>query len=273
MFLIPAQGVYYMNKKQRENLEACYKQIENDLPILLTMFDKVEKSVGQTNGHIVCHSKKNYKNITVQYSLQLQKNDGKTAVSNKHIQKNEFYCFWVSHRYPLKEVDYYFLVCPDEPTVRFTIKKDDLKIGMNYLKFNYQEHFFSDGNKIWDYFGKIDYTVNASQSDIDNFNKQRWKDDRWMKKTAQSLWLIKTYRGAPQDYYTKISLTQLYSDNPSINYVYKNKRSASVVINRSSKNGKWTQIAHGATTDVVYWVIKGELGADDKLLLDSFQNN
>ena len=263
-----------MNKKQKDNLDACYKQIENDLPILMTLFGKVRKQ-SYYDGHIVCETKKGKRrDVSIQYSLQLQKNDGKTKVSNIHIQKGEYYCYWASHRYPLKNVDYYCLVCPDEPTVRIIVKKDDLKTGMNYFKMN-NEVLFSDGIEIWYYNEEMKprETINVPQKEIDEFNKKKWKNVKWMRNTSQSLWLIKTYQGAPQELYTKVSLSQIYQDNKHLNYKYNNKRTASTAVNRNSKNGKWTAIANGAATDVEYWVIKGELNADDKLLLDSFKKN
>jgi len=265
-----------MNKKQKANLDACYAQIENDLPILLTLFSKVNKKGDLSDGHISCERRNAAKNVSIQYSLQLQINDGKTPKSNIHIQRGEFYCFWVSHRYPLKNVDYYCLVCPEEPNIRIFIKRKDLKTGMNYFKFT-QETIFSDGTKIWDYAGLRDQTINQSTYEmrkaISEFKLQQWKEYRWNQRTAQPLWLIKTYQGTPQELYTKASLSQIYSDNKHWNYLYKNKRSASVVINRNTKNGKWTVIANGGTTDVEYWVIHGDLNAEDKLLLQSFKYN
>ena len=265
-----------MNKKQRDNLEACYKQIENDLPILFTIFSKVGKQTATHLGHIVCKSRITGKFVSVQYSLQLQKNDGKTRVSNIHMQKGEFFCFWVSHRYPLKNVDYYCLVCPDEPNIRIFVKKDELKTGMNYFKFH-KEVIFSDGIKIWDYAGLRDEYIKHNDIEIKcgikEFHNEKWKEEKWIRKTSQSLWLIKAYKGTPQEYYTKISLAQIYRDNKHWNYIYKNQRTASITINKKSKNNKWTMIAFGSTNDVEYWAVKGDLNADHKLLLDSFVDN
>jgi len=262
-----------MNKKQRSNLDACHKQIENDLPILLTLFTSVTKLGDMQDGHISCRTRQG-KSVSIQYSLQLQVNDGKSRISNIHIQKGEYYFFWVNHRYPLKNVDYYCLVCPAEPTIRLFIKKDDLKTGKNYLKYT-NETIFSDGVKIWDYVGERDTTIDMKykQVAIRDFKTDLWKHYRWNRRTAQPLWLIKTYKGVPQELYTKASLAQIYQDNKHFNYLYKNPRSASVVINRKSKNGKWTVIANGSTPDVEYWVTHGELNADDKDLLNSFKHN
>jgi hypothetical protein len=274
--LILSRGVYKMNQKQKKNLLDCYKQIDNDLPILFTLFDKVEKQTDGLDGHIICHKKKSTKKSTIQYSLQLQKNDGKTRKSNLHIQKMEYYCFWVSHRFPLKKVDYYCLVCPDEPNIRIFVKKDDLKTGINYFKFN-NETIFSDGTRIWDYSGLRDETIKLSDVKLNNlikiFKTSKWKDIKFSRDTSQSLWLIKTYKGTPQEFYTKSSITQIYKDNSHWNYVYKNQRTTSIMINRNSKNNKWTMIGNGDTKNVEYWVIKGELNVDHKLLLKSFQNN
>jgi hypothetical protein len=260
-----------MNQKQKANLDACYAQIENDLPILFTLFSNVEKQASKLDGHIVCKPKKG-KEVSVQYSLQLQKNDGKSKQSTLHLKKGEYYCYWVSHRYPLKNVDYYCLLCPQEPSIRIFVKKDDLKTGMNYFKMN-KEVVFSDGTKIWDYAGLRDQKVNAAQIDIDNFKNKKWKNFKWNRNTSQSLWLVRTYNGTPQDFYTKVSLSQLYQDSKHLKYKYNNMKTASTTINRNSKNKKWTLIANGATLDVEYWVIKGDLNATGKLILQSFKNN
>jgi len=265
-----------MNKKQKDNLEACHNQIEKDLPILFTLFSKVGKQTPIRQGHLECLSRTTGKYVSIQYSLQLQKNDGKTRISNINIQKGNFYCFWVSHRFPLKEVDYYCLVCPEEPNIRIFIKKDNLKTGINYFKLN-NEVIFSDGIKIWDYAGFKDILINHNdlniKKEIKEFLNSKWKDERWSRKTSQPLWLIKTFQNTPQEYYTKDSLAQIYRDNKHWNYCYRNQKTASISINKNSKNNKWTMIAYGATKDVEYWVIKGDLNADHKLLLDSFVDN
>jgi hypothetical protein len=259
-----------MNKKQLINLKDCQDQIEKDIPILLTLFSKIEKSDQLTRGHIRVYSKTLQEWKTVQYSLQLQKNDGKTPTSTKHVLNHEFYCFWVSHRYPLKDVDYYCLVCKNE-NIRIFIKKNDLHTGMNYFKMDDQV-IFSDGTRIWDFMGKRDETVNSNQKDIKEFLKSTWKDPKWMRDTSQSLWFIKTYKGTPQEFYTKSGLTQIYTDNRQLKYRYKKFRTTAVSINRNSDKSKWTKIAEGATPDVEYWVIKGELKATHKELEDSFLN-
>jgi hypothetical protein len=60
---------------------------------------------------------------------------------------------------------------------------------------------------------------------------------------------------------------EIYQVNKHLNYLYNNQITASILINRNSKNKEWTVIANGSTPDVEYWVIKGELNADNKLLL------
>jgi hypothetical protein len=166
-------------------------------------------------------------------------------------------------------VDLYCLVCPGE-NIRIFVDKDDLHTGMNYFSPIRHNTIFSDGVDIWDYAGFRDDKINVSQKDIDNFNNQQWPDIKWMRNTSQSLWLIKTYKGIPQEFYTKYSLTQIYQDNPHLNYVYKNFRTASLTINRNSKNDRWTKIAEGSTADAEYWTIKGNLKANDAELLKSF---
>jgi len=272
MFPIQLHGVHEMNALQKANLKACHDQIERDLPILLTLFSRVRKTGSLEQGHIAVQPKSG-KEKTVQYSLQLQKNDGRTPISNIHLQKGEFYCFWVSHRYPLKRSDLYCLVCPQEPNIRIFVKTDELKTGINYFK--HTEHtVFSDGIKIWDYAGLRDTAIKHADLSlrraIADFKKDTWVDYRWRRKTAQSLWLIKTFKGTPQEYYTKISMAQIYSDNKHWSYAYKNKKTASAMVNKNSQNGKWTMIANASTTDIEYWVIKGDLNVDHKLLLESF---
>jgi hypothetical protein len=258
-----------MNKKQMANLKACQDQIESDLPILLTLFSSVDKAGIMDNGHIVCHSKTLNKPVSIQYSLQLQKNDRKTPTATIHIKKYEFYCFWVSHRYPLRNVDYYCLVCPGD-NIRILVKKDDLHTGMNYFNPLAKNIICSDGIDVWDYAGLRNDHINIPQKDITTFKNIKWKDTKWMRNTSQSLWLIKTYQGIPQEYYTKFSLTQIYHDNSHLSYIYKNFRTTSLTINRNSKNNRWTKIAEGSTSDVEYWTIKGDLNADDKTMLVSF---
>jgi hypothetical protein len=266
----PYHKEYIMNKKQTANLKACQDQIEKDLPILLTLFSKVDKThIMDLGGHISCHSKTLNKPITIQYSLQLQKNDRKTPAATIHIMKQEYYCFWVSHRYPLKNVDMYCLVCPGD-NIRIFVYKKDLHTGMNYFKAIAKNTIFSDGVEIWDIAGLKNETINVQQKDIDKFKKKDWVDQKWMRNTSQSLWLIKTYKGIPQEFYTKHSLTQLYNDNLHLKFIYKNFRTASLTINRNSKNGKWSKIAEGSTPDVEYWSIKGDLNAGDNELQASF---
>jgi len=65
-------------------------------------------------------------------------------------------------------------------------------------------------------------------------------------------------------------MAQIYSDNKHWSYAYKNKKTASAMVNKNSQNGKWTMIANASTTDIEYWVIKGDLNVDHKLLLESF---
>jgi hypothetical protein len=259
-----------MNKKQYANLKACHDQIEKDIPMLLTLFASVEKQSGHgAKGHIICESKTQHRKVTVQYSLQLQKNDRKTPTAAVHIMKGEYYCFWVSHRYPLKDVDLYCLVCPGD-NIRIFVMKDDLHTGMNYFKAVGLHTVFTDGIDIWDYAGLRDDKITAPRHDIDKFNKEDWVDFKWNRNMSQSLWLIKTYKGMPQEFYTKSNLTQIYYDNPHWAYVYKNFRTASMSINRNSKNNKWTKIAEGSSPDVEYWAIKGDLNATDNELLLSF---
>jgi hypothetical protein len=259
-----------MNKRQTANLKACQDQIEKDLPILLTLFSKVEKqTIHDPPGHITCFSKYLNKNVTVQYSLQLQKNDRKTPTATIHIMKGEFYCFWVSHRFPLRNVDMYCLVCPGD-NIRIFVNKSELHTGMNYFKPAGQHTIFTDGIDIWDYAGLRDETINVSQTDITKFSNEKWIDTKWMRNTSQTLWLIKTFKGTPQEFYTKFSLTQIYHDNSHWAYVYKNFRTTSLTINRNSKNDKWTKIAEGSTPDVEYWSIKGDLKSSNQELLTSF---